>query len=214
MTQVYFIGGLGADHTVFDRLTLREDIEAHHLPWLVPKENESLGHYARRMAEGIADPENATLVGLSFGGIMSIEIAQRFPIKQVVLISSVKSKAEMPINFDLIGLMRLHQVVPPSRIMHIRDLAAWFFGVKTEDERNMLFGILERSNERIVDWSTEQIIAWKGDHDVKNIRHIHGTADTAFPIRKIKADKKVKGGPHFMVYTHAKEVSAWLNEVL
>jgi hypothetical protein len=55
MTQVYFISGLGADHTVFDRLTLREDIEAHHLPWLVPKENESLGHYARRMAEGIAD---------------------------------------------------------------------------------------------------------------------------------------------------------------
>jgi len=44
MTQVYFISGLGADHTVFDRLTLREDIEAHHLPWLVPKENESLGH--------------------------------------------------------------------------------------------------------------------------------------------------------------------------
>ena len=214
MTNVYFISGLGADHTVFDRLSLREDIEVHHIPWLIPENGESMDSYAHRMVASIEDPANAVLVGLSFGGIMSIEIAERFPIKQVILISSVKSKSEMPINFDLIGLMRLHHVVPASRIMHIRELVAWFFGTKTDEERAMLFGILERSDERIVDWSTEQIIAWKGEHRVKDIKHIHGTADTVFPIRNIQADKKVKGGPHFMVYTHAKEVSAWLNQVI
>ncbi|NQV52901.1 MAG: alpha/beta hydrolase [Flavobacteriales bacterium] len=214
MTPVYFISGLGADETVFSRLQLKETIEIHHLPWLAPNENETMEAYALRMGQCIEDPQSAVLVGLSFGGIMAIEIAKRIPLKQVVLISSVKSKTEMPINLNLIGLLHLQKLLPASKLLHFKELTAWFFGVREGSDKEMLFDLLERSDERIVNWSADKVVSWDGDHNLSNISHIHGTADAVFPIRNVRPDKKVQGGPHFMVYTHPDEVSAWLNEVI
>ena len=214
MTPVYFVSGLGADETVFSRLQLKETLDIHHLPWLAPIPDERMEAYALRMGQSIEDPKGSVLVGLSFGGIMAIEIAKRIPVKQVVLISSVKSKTEMPINLNLIGLLHLQKLLPASKLLHFKELTAWFFGVREGSDKEMLFDLLERSDERIVDWSTDKIVSWNGEHKLSNISHIHGTADAVFPIRNIRPDERVQGGPHFMVYTHAQEVSAWLDEVI
>lgn len=212
--HAYFISGLGADHRVFERLKLDPDISIRHLPWLDPSPDESMDAYARRMGESIQSPDESVIVGLSFGGIMAIEIAKRIPVKKVVLISSVKSKEEMPIQLNLIGLFNLHRLIPASKLINFKELTAWFFGVAKRDERAMLDELLNRTDEELVDWSTDKIVQWQGEHDLKNIVHIHGTADTVFPIRNVKADYTVQGGPHFMVYTHPEEVSKALNEIL
>ncbi|MEQ9188419.1 MAG: alpha/beta hydrolase [Cryomorphaceae bacterium] len=214
MTAVYFISGLGADESVFGRLTLKKELLVHHLPWLIPNADESMESYATRMAESIVDPEQSVLVGLSFGGIMAIEIAKRTPVKTVVLISSVKSKSEIPAKLNLIGLLNLQKLLPASKLLHFKELTSWFFGVREGSDKSMLNHVLEHSDERLVDWSADQIVTWQGEHHLQNIVQIHGTADAVFPIRNIRPDRVVKGGPHFMVYTHSSEVSDWLNETI
>lgn len=213
MIKAYFISGLGADASVFSRLTLDPEVEIHHLPWLEPEEEEDMDCYARRMASKIAAPEKCVLVGLSFGGVMAIEIAKRHPVRQVILISSIKQKEEMPIQLNLIGLLNLTQLVPASTLLHFKPLIHWFFGIRGADERAMFEALIDRTDEALIDWSSEQIIQWQGEHGLANITHIHGTADTVFPIRNINADHVVQGGPHFMVFTHAKEVSKLLNAI-
>ncbi len=214
MISVYFISGLGADASVFERLQLDPKIEINHIPWLEPKEEESMDAYALRMAAEIQDPAQSIIVGLSFGGVMAIEIAKRIPVKHVVLLSSIKYKEEMPLQLNVIGLFKLNKLVPASKLLHFKPLVNWFFGIRKADERSMFSALIERTDEDLVDWSSEQIVQWQGQHDLQNITHIHGTADTVFPIKNVRADHVVKGGPHFMVFTHAKEVSALLNDVI
>ena len=98
--HIYLISGLGADERVFSRLEFPAGYETHFLPWIQPlTPTEPIEEYAARMARRILHP-NPVLLGLSFGGMMSIEIARHIPVERVVLLSSVKQKQELPTLTD------------------------------------------------------------------------------------------------------------------
>ena len=72
--HVYFMPGMAASPSIFERIRLpAETFEMHLLEWVSPKKNESLAAYAKRMAENIKH-ENVILVGVSFGGILVQEM--------------------------------------------------------------------------------------------------------------------------------------------
>lgn len=214
MIDAYFISGLGADERVFERLTLDPQIAIHHLAWIPPLKNETIGEYASRMGKAIAKPLDSIIMGLSFGGVMAIEIAKQINVAHVIIISSVKDRSEMPLQLNLIGLFKLHHIIPASKLLHFKDLVSWFFGVKESEARAMFNDLLDETDVTLVDWSSEQILNWQGNHNLKSITHIHGTADTVFPIRSVNADYIIEGGPHFMVFTHPEEVSKLLDKII
>ena len=73
---VYFMPGLAASATIFERIALPEAVfEMIPLEWEIPLEMESLANYAQRIAEKITRP-NPVLVGVSFGGILVQEMAK------------------------------------------------------------------------------------------------------------------------------------------
>ena len=73
---VYFMPGLAASPSIFERIELPKDtFEMHLLEWFLPNKNETLQSYAKRMAEKVKH-DNAVLVGVSFGGVLVQEIAQ------------------------------------------------------------------------------------------------------------------------------------------
>lgn len=80
--------------TVFDRLL-------PHLPnctiieWLPPCEQESLVSYSRRLAETLPTGE-CFIGGVSFGGIVALEIARIIRPKTCFLISSVRNPGQLP----------------------------------------------------------------------------------------------------------------------
>lgn len=211
--KCYFISGLGADERVFSRLTLHRDIEIHHLPWIQPEEGETVVHYAGRMAAGIDDPGNAALTGLSFGGIMALEIRKQLPLRKTVLLSSVKHRGELPPHLRLIGNSGIHRWVPASFLLKRQKLIDRFFGADTTDQKTLVKTIIRQADPRTVQWSIDCLLRWDTEV-IPEVTHIHGTADKVFPKRYVRADHWVEGGPHFMVITHAKEVSALLNKVL
>lgn len=67
---IYIISGLGADKRMFQNFSF-ESYNVIHIDWILPLENETLQNYALRISENIKD-ENAILIGLSFGGILSV----------------------------------------------------------------------------------------------------------------------------------------------
>ena len=67
---VYFMPGLAASSTIFERIDLPKDVfEMILLEWEIPLPEETLVHYAKRMASKITHP-NPVLIGVSFGGIL------------------------------------------------------------------------------------------------------------------------------------------------
>ncbi len=60
------------------------------MDWIEPLKNESLKNYAQRISNKITS-DNPTLIGLSFGGILAVEISKILKLQKVILISSAKT---------------------------------------------------------------------------------------------------------------------------
>ena len=97
--KLYQISGLGANEKVFKNLQLPSDLEIINLPWIQPEKNETLEHYAERMAEGINSNEEFLLMGVSFGGIIVKEMNRFLNPKFNFLISTIKGRSRPIIYF-------------------------------------------------------------------------------------------------------------------
>jgi pimeloyl-ACP methyl ester carboxylesterase len=207
---VYFMPGLAASPTIFERIALPEDIfEVILLEWEIPLGNETLANYAKRMAEKIAH-KKPVLIGVSFGGILVQEMAKFIETKKVIIISSVKSNIEFPIKMKLAKTTKAYKLIPTTLILNIESLAKFSFGDKVNQRLKLYEKFLSVRDKSYLDWAIEQIILWDRTEIDENIIHIHGDADDVFPIKYIKKCIIVKGGTHIMILNKYK----WLNENL
>lgn len=214
--HIYLLPGLGLDDRIFDRLEL-PDLEIHYLNWLKPLSlNESLQSYAQRMAEGIdTSQEEIVLIGHSFGGILAQEIARLIPIRQIILISSIKSRKENPLIFKLVGKLGLYHLM--SRALVTRTFFLWgaLYGYSGGAEQRLLEDMFRKNSNLYLRWALKQLAFWNPEPGDTPLVHIHGTRDRTFPLRKIKPPViPVRGGWHFMVYQKPKEISELLMEQL
>ena len=212
--NVYFISGLGADFHAFDRIEILSFCVKHDLPWLEPLPSEALNNYAKRMAEGIDLSRPFVLVGLSFGGIVAIEIHQQFPALQVILISSITNRNELPWYFRFAGSVGLHQSPILPLIKKWDKAMYWFFGTRSARLRGYLKERMDQTTLTYLKWSLNAIVHWKQAEKPKGVIHLHGSKDKLFPIQYCCPDYIVQGGSHFMVVTHAREISRQFSVML
>ena len=97
MKTVYVFSGLGADERVFHKIDF-SGYDVHFIKWITPQKNESIESYALRLTSQITKPL-PVLIGLSFGGMMAVEVAKHIATEKIILISSAKSKNEIPFYF-------------------------------------------------------------------------------------------------------------------
>src|SRR5258708_37464041 len=110
--KAYFISGLAADGRVFKHIQLPKGLETIYLNWIPPQEEEALPHYALRLATSINTKEPFVLLGLSFGGMLAIEIAKQLHPVSTILISSIPVSDHLPGYFKAAGKIGLHKMVP------------------------------------------------------------------------------------------------------
>ncbi|HEU4471793.1 MAG TPA: alpha/beta hydrolase, partial [Flavisolibacter sp.] len=147
--RYYLIPGLGADERVFRNLRFPPRSEITCLGWITPHLGESLRAYALRMSARIDKEEEFTLVGLSLGGMIAVEIANHRPVRRVILISSVPLSAHLPRYFRLIARSRLHQFLPVSILKNASRLKRLFTRETSEDKAMLRVMISDCSNEFI-----------------------------------------------------------------
>lgn len=212
MKTIYCISGLGADEMAFSRLK----IPGHklvYLPWLLPIHNESIEQYAIRMREGITE-ENPILMGLSFGGMMSIEISKLLPVEKIILISSIKLYDELPWWMISAGKLRLNKIVSMRSYKILEPIQNRFLGVKNKDEIDMVRNYRKNAPEVYTNWAINEVLNWRNNWQPPTIFHIHGDEDKMFPIKNVSPTHIVKGGGHFMIMNKAAEVSKYINAIV
>ena len=210
----YFISGLGADSSVFAKLKLPPGINIKHIAWIEPVKNESLEDYCRRLSSQMTDPDDFIFVGLSFGGIVAIELNRFMPAKKIILISSITTKEELPLRYKIINWLKLIRIVPVSVLKFPVKLVYWFFNAGTKKENEMLRQYIKNISGNYLKWSLNAVLSWKNKERPSTVFHIHGTADRIFPCDKTHADVKIKHGGHLMVYNRGKEISEVVAENL
>jgi len=206
---VYFMPGLAASSSIFERIALPDAFEIILLEWEIPLENESLKDYAKRISLKI-NKKNPVLVGVSFGGILVQEIAEFITVRKVIIISSVKSNLEFPLRMKLAKTTKAYKLIPTNLILNVENLAKFSFGDKVNQRLKLYEKFLSVRDKNYLDWAIEQVILW--DRTIVDIKviHIHGDMDDVFPIKHIKNCIAVKGGTHIMILNKFK----WLNENL
>lgn len=212
MKKIYCISGLGSDEKVFAKIKV-DGYDLVPIAWLPPEKKESIEAYAKRMGQTIAD-EKPILMGLSFGGMMSIEISKLLPVEKVILISSVKSYKEMPLWMRGAGKLQLNKIIPMHPYPILEPIQNYKMGVTNKEEKEMVRRYRQNISQPLLSWSVNKILNWKNDWQPNSIFHIHGDADRIFPVKNIRPDYFIKGGGHFMVYNQAAEINRLLQLIL
>jgi len=204
---VYFMPGLAASSSIFERITLPIDVfEIILLEWEILEANESLSEYAERISKKVSHI-NPVLIGVSFGGILVQEMAKFLDVKKLIIISSVKTNLEFPTAFKVAKTTKAYKLLPTNLISNIENLAKFSFGDKVKQRLELYKKFLSVRDKKYLDWAIEKIILWDRTETDKNVTHIHGDADEVFPIKNIEKCIVVKGGTHIMILSKFK----WFN---
>ena len=212
MRTIYCISGLGADERAFSRLKV-EGYRLHVIHWLQPKPGETLLHYANRMRNSITE-ENPVLMGLSFGGMVCIEIAKLIPVEKIIIISSIKSSLELPAWMRTVAKLKLNKLLPVGSSKLTAPIQNHFLGISTSEEKAMVAAARKKVTKQYTEWAVNQAINWKNDWHHPEIYHIHGDNDKMFPIKYIRPTHTVKNAGHFMIMNKADEVNDCINAIL
>ena len=212
MNNIYCISGFGADERVFSKLNFGDN-NVHFIAWLLPEKKERIADYAKRMAEMIHH-ENPVLLGLSFGGMMCIEIAKFIQTQKVILISSIKSLHEVPLWMKLAGKTQLNKIFPLRSFRLFEPIQNYNLGIENKTELQLVKEFRKNIGQQYTNWAANEILNWKNDWNPDNLYHIHGSKDHMFPIRNIKTNYVIPGGGHFMVMNRAEKVNEVLESIL
>jgi len=213
LKNIYFISGLGADERVFYLLKV-EGYQPVHIRWLKPERNESIADYAKRLTAQIKS-DRPIIIGLSFGGIISVEIAKQIEVEKVILISSAKTASEIPLYFKLFRWFPIHRVFPFKTLLWMTyRFSYWIFSLEAPDECQLLRTILVDIDADFLKWALHKVVTWKNQTVPECLHHLHGTGDRIFPIHFVMPHATVEQGGHLMVINRATQVSSLLQEIL
>ena len=210
--ELYLFSGLGADERAFSGLDL-SGYSVRYMSWIKPEDQETIPSYATRMAREIIS-DNPVLIGLSFGGMVAMEVAKQIPGAIVILISSAKTKREIPPYFRGYLNRFLLRLLPGRLLVWPNAVTFWLFGVTTQEEKKLLAAILKDTDPDFLKWALSQILQWKNDVPAGQVYHIHGKRDRLLPYRYIDQPVPVHNGGHLMIVSHAGIVSDIIREIL
>jgi pimeloyl-ACP methyl ester carboxylesterase len=230
--QLILLPGLGSDYRLLE--PQREEFSQLVVPpWIPPLRGESLPHYAARMAETVrpgdcpdfrgrtpqewdcppvAPGSPLVLGGVSFGGMLALEMARHLKPDAVVLIASCRSPR---------GLRPIYRA--GRRLLPLVPVQAWGVAKLLSGpvvrlrihvppaRRKLAVAMFKQSDSRFMHWTLHAILNWQPTPLTGiPVFHIHGGRDPLIPARRVTADEIIPDGGHLINVTHGDEVNRFI----
>ena len=204
---------MGANSKVFERLKL-DDYNLNFIEWIIPDTNESIVEYAKRMAKDIDVTKPVILIGMSFGGIMVQEISKFIEVEKIILISTVKTREELPTLYKLSSALSLHKLIPSVFFHNTKLMAKTLFGKNSPTIVKTIERYFTMRDIRYSRWAMDKVVNWKQTEYHKNLLHLHGTTDSVFPVKFISNATFIEGGTHLMIFNKATQLNKHISTFL
>jgi pimeloyl-ACP methyl ester carboxylesterase len=211
--NVYFISGIGADYRMFTHIRLPEGFEPSYIHWIPPHTGEKLPDYALRLAEQIDTTNPFILIGLSLGGIMSVEIAKRLSPICTILISSVPVAAHLPAYYRLAHRLQLDKWVPTS-LLKTATAVKHTLTMRSPADRKLMRDVIRSGDDQFIRWALHAVLEWDNATIPHPLYHIHGTRDEIFPISGTKPTHIVPKAGHMLPMSRPTIVNNLLREII
>jgi pimeloyl-ACP methyl ester carboxylesterase len=194
------------------------NIDTFCLNWIEPNPNEKINDYSKRMINQIdISKDDVTLVGHSFGGVVAQEIASIRRISQIILISSIKSRREMPYMFKLLRPLFLYKIF--SKKISTRTIKFWgkTHGFETKKDMTLFNSMVNNQSNNYLQWALKELSSWQEPSipNTTKLTQIHGTDDKTFPIKLIdKPNISIQNGSHIFIYKQPEIVSELIIKIV
>lgn len=212
MKKVYFISGLGADRRAYSFLDL-SFCDPVFVDWIAPEKKESLKSYALRLRKTIPD-EHPIIVGVSFGGMLAVEMAKTDASIHAIILASNRSSAEFPWFLRGAKYFPFYRWLPDTVLRKSAYKIKDILGRNEKEQKQVMLDIIRETDMGFVKWALDAIFYWDNKEEPSNVIHIHGTADRLLPYKLVKADYTVDGGSHVLPMDNPREISALLKKLV
>jgi pimeloyl-ACP methyl ester carboxylesterase len=213
MNKIYLISGMGADYRLFKNLELN-DFDVIYVHWIEPDANDTLTNYATKLIAEYDIEPGAIVLGVSLGGMLTIEIAKQLQLNKAIIISSIKNSDEAPWYFSFFRKIPVYKIIPAQLFTSLGVLIKPVFGHMSKEDGAMFRSMLESSSPSFIKWAMHAVLHWQSKNGLSNVYHITGNKDMVFNYKKIKGATLINGGTHIMVFDKAQDVNRLLKEVL
>ncbi len=209
--KIFIFSGLGADHRVFHKMNFQE-FEPVFIHWLEPLKNETIQNYSLRISKQITEP-TPLVIGISFGGMMAIEVSKFLSFQKLILIASAKSKQEIPLLYRVLGTLKVPLFFPMQWLKKSNRLSYFVFGVTAQEDRKILDSIYNDTSPSYLRWALNAVCTWQNEElswncipTPKNLLHIHGTNDRILYYSNIKNAVPIPNGGHLLPLTETQKL--------
>lgn len=207
--KIYALSGLGADQRVFQFLNIEHQLIP--LIWKTPFKDESIESYSERLAEKMDTSEDFALLGVSFGGLVAIEISKILSPKTTILISSIETKNDLKPIYRFFAKTNSIDLIPSLFFKPPLALMCYLFGT---NQKKLLGDILNDTDLMFAKWATKELINWKNNVVLDSVLKISGSKDKLLSSSIDAKTKNVIDGEHFMIVDRADEISEIINSFL
>lgn len=204
--KIFAISGLGADKRVFKYLKL--DCEIIVIEWISPLKGERIEDYTKRLIDNYKISKKDCILGVSFGGLIAVELSKLIKLKCTILISSVETKNDLRFIYKLFEKTGIIKLIPISLLNPPKIIANYVFGAKNKE---LLHEILDDTDLNFAKWAINELIGWKNIQKAEICLKINGNKDKLIPIKQNEASVIIKNGEHFMIVDKSDEISDTIN---
>lgn len=213
-TLVYLFPGQGSDERLFKHLDLPPGYDTVHISYPVPEKGEKLAEYALRFVEEIDTCSPYILLGVSLGGMICTELTDTLAPLHTLVISSAKSRGELPGRYTFQRHLRINRILPKGLI---KAGARALQGVVEPDrkyDRSTFRDMLKEKDALYLKRTVDMIVNWERSTYSDHIIHVHGDSDHTIPVKNVKYDYLLEDGSHMMMLTRAWQINLILALIL
>ncbi len=204
---LYLIPGQGSDYRIY-RYFKFEEFDTVHVHYIVPMAGENMNAYAQRLARQIDTSRRYSIIGVSLGGMLAVEMSEFLNPEETVIISSAKNRYELPFRYRFMNKVPLNDAFGGTFLNATAPYAQILVEPDSRHERDTCLSMLKNKNELFMERSVDMIVNWDRDSCSSDIFHIHGTADRTIPIENVKnVDVVIEGGSHMMTLTKGRTIA-------
>lgn len=170
--------------------------------------------YAQRMAAQIDTTQPFSLIGVSLGGMVAVEMTKILHPQHCIIISSAKGKAEIPPLYRFFSRLPLYKWLPGKVFITSTRLLQPFYEPMDPEAKALFHAMLREKDPRFMKRAIQCIVEWENEQYPEQVVHIHGTDDHTLPIRHVQPDIVIEGGTHMMTLLEAEKLSQTLIALL
>lgn len=209
---IYAIPGLGTTKKLYVNTKIK-GVEIIVLDWPTPEKNDTMQSYARKFLPQINTNVPFCLLGVSFGGMLCTELSKIISPQKTFLISSCKSRKELPWFIKTLKYIFLHKIVSEKQHRKMAYQGRWIIGFGKAYIPEFL-GMVNSMTQNYFKYCIHIIVNWDRTEFPENVVHIHGNTDRLLWYKYVKADYTIHNGSHAMIVFQAEEINKIIEKEL